>query len=253
MSHMDWWDVQPLWSHPYYGLVMMLDEGSGFYRNQNGFQCELSSGNFLLTFPGHKQVYGPKKGEKWGELYAGFDGDIFTVAYKHKILDPSQPVWKLNDPSVWVDRLQELLQANRVATRQKQFRRAVHFCDFLLEMLDAAEPVNSNAAVSDWFALACQMSIADLHHKIDWEELATSLGMSYHTFRLYFRRRAGMSPLQYREKHRFHSACNLLMDMHYSCKDIAFVLGFADPDHFSQQFKKRFGRSPMQYRKKHVK
>jgi len=253
MRRIDWWDIQPLWSHPYYGLVMMLGEGSGFYRNEDGFSCELSSGTFLLTFPGHKQRYGPAKGQKWGEIYVGFDGDIFKIAHKRKILDPRHPVWKLHDSAVWVERLQKLLQTTDPLAQQNQFRRAIHFFDFLLEMLDAAEPTNSNTAASDWFALACQMIIADLHHKIDWETLATALGMSYHTFRIYFRRRAGMSPLQYREKYRFQSAGNLLTDIHYSCKDIAFVLGFSDPDHFSQQFKKRFGMSPMQYRKMHIK
>jgi AraC-like DNA-binding protein len=248
----DWWDVQPLWSHPYYALVMMLGEGSGFYRNEDDFQCELSSETFLLTFPGHKQRYGPAKGQKWGELYVGFEGDIFQIARKRKVLNPEQPVWKLENSATWIERLQKLLQTPDPPP-QKQFRRAVHFFDFLLEMLDAAEPVNSNTATGDWFALACQMITTDLHHKIDWEKLATSLGMSYHTFRLYFRRRAGMAPLQYREQHRFQNACNLLTDIHYSCKDIAFVLGFANPDHFSEQFKKRFGMSPLEYRKRHLK
>ena len=248
---MDWWDVQPLWSHPYYALVMMLGEGSGFYRNEDGFQCELSNQHFLLTFPGHKQRYGPAKGQKWGEIYVGFDGDIFDVARKRRILSPQQPVWKLKHSTVWVDRLQKLLQASP-PPRQQHFRRAVHFFDFLLEMLDAAEPLNSDVTAGDWFAVACQMITADLHHKINWEELATSLGMSYHTFRLYFRRRAGISPLQYREKHRFNVACGLLKDVHYSCKEIAFVLGFSNPDHFSEQFKKRFGISPMKYRQLHI-
>jgi AraC-like DNA-binding protein len=43
------------------------------------------------------------------------------------------------------------------------------------------------------------------------------------------------------------------MNPHYSCKDIAFVLGFANSDHFSEQFKKRFGVSPLEYRKQHKK
>jgi len=250
--HVDWWDVQPLWSHPYYGLVMMLGDGTGFYRNEDGFQCALSSETFLLTFPNHKQRYGPAKGQKWGEIYVGFGGDIFHVARKHKILTSRQPVWKIKQPSIWTSRLQALLQATSLPS-PKQFQRAVHFFDFLLEMLDAAEPLNSNAATGDWFAQACQTITADLHHKVNWKELATSLGMSYHTFRLYFRRRAGISPLQYREKYRFEAATTLLTDIHYSCKDIAFVLGFANPDHFSEQFKKRFGMPPREYRKRHLK
>ena len=248
----DWWDVHPLWSHPYYALVMMLGDGSGFYRNEDDFQCELSSDTFLLTFPGHKQRYGPAKDQKWGEIYVGFDGDIFQMARERNILTPEQPAWKIDNSILWIERLQKLLETP-ASSSQTQFQHAIHFFDFLLEMLDAAEPVNSNTAAGDWFVIACQMITADLHHKIDWKELATSLGMSYHTFRLYFRRRAGMSPLQYREKHRFQNACNFLMNPHYSCKDIAFVLGFANPDHFSEQFKKRFGVSPLEYRKQHKK
>jgi len=248
----DWWDVQPLWSHPYYGLVMMLGVGTGFYRNEDGFQYELSSETFLLTFPGHKQRYGPAKGQKWGEIYVGFDGDIFQIAREHKIFTPEQPVWKLDNSAIWAERLQRLLQAKHPPA-QKHFRRAIRFFDFLLEMLDTARPVNSEITTGDWFGLACQTITADLHNKISWKELATSLGMSYHTFRLYFRRRAGLSPLQYREQYRFNLAVNLLLDIHYSCKEIAFVLGFANPDHFSEQFKKRFGMPPQEYRKRHLK
>jgi len=230
----------------------MLGDGVGFYRDENGFQCELAKGYFFLTFPGHKLDNGPLKGQKWGELYVGFSGDIFKLAQRRKIISPKHPVWRLEEPTLWIEKLQVLLQSETPLTQQQDFRRAVRFFDFLLDMLEAAQPIQNNPHTSDWFDLACQAITADLHHKIDWEELATSLGMSYHTFRQYFRRRAGISPLQYREKHRFELASYLLANaLHHSCQDIAFVLGYTNPDRFSEQFKKRFGIPPLEYRKQH--
>lgn len=250
--HMDWWDTRKMWSYPYYSLVILLGDGTGFYRNENGFQCELAYGNLLFTFPHLKQHYSPHKDQNWGEIYTAFDGEIFHIAETQNIISPDRPVWKLGKPEAHVKQLKKVLQEPAPADAEQSFRRSVSFLYLLMEMLETAAPVEEHAVSGDWFAHACQMITADLHHKVDWQHIATSLGMSYHTFRLYFRRRAGMSPLQYREQQRFKTACNFLEKMpSKSCSEISFILGFANSYHFSEQFKRHLGMSPLEYRKRY--
>jgi len=251
----DWWNMLDLWSYNYYGFAMPLSEEAGFYRDEDGLQCQISRGNFLLTFPGRKQHYGPSKNEDWGEIYVGFDGDIFRTAHKRGLVSVKQPVWRLDSPEIWIEKVQKLLrdstQASARPLPQKHFYHAARFLALLLEMLDAASPVTDYSLGGDWFAEACKMLIADFRHKPDLEEIAASLGMGYHTFRLNFRQRAGVPPFQYREDYRFQVAVNYLKNMHYPCVGIASILGFSSLDHFSKQFKKRFQISPQQYRQLH--
>jgi AraC-like DNA-binding protein len=120
-----------------------------------------------------------------------------------------------------------------------------------MEILEEATPLQKQAPVGDWFTQACQMLTRDLHHKVDWNSIASEFGMSYHTFRFYFTRRAGMPPTRYRDQIRLRTACDYLTyNTHKSCEEIAFNLGYASLQHFSTYFKKRMELSPNEYRKK---
>jgi len=247
----DWWEMRGLWSYPYYSLNLILEGGSGSYRNESGFQCNLRYGNFFLTFPGIKQHYGPGKQERWSELYVGFRGQIFDHYLKQGILQHYLPVWQLDDPAPWMKRFQQLLQAPRPHTRIGTAREVTRFLALLFEMQEQAQPVQASLANSDWFSQACLMLTADMHHKVNLREVAEQLGMSYHTFRLYFTQRAGMPPMQFRDKHRLRAACEwLVSNPHKSCKQIAFTLGYYNGDHFSAHFKRHMGMTPNQYRKR---
>lgn len=247
----DWWEMRDMWSYPYYSLNMMLEGGCGAYRNDEGFECELSYGNFFLTFPDIKQHYGPGKNQRWSELYVGFKGDIFDFYVNQRILPSHPQVWRLEKPEIWATRLRELLQQPRPCDRLETAQLMTQFLNFLFGMLNEATPVQSGVTTGDWFSQACRMLTNDLHHKIDYRQVAEMLGMSYHTFRAYFTKRAGMPPAQYRDAQRLKTACDLLINNpHKSCKQIAFTLGYYNGDHFSAQFKKQMGMPPNEYRKR---
>lgn len=243
-------DTRAMWSYPYYVLEMMLEEGSGSYRNENGFECQLAYGNFFFAYPGFKQYYGPGKDENWSEICVSFAGQIFDLYRESNLLAPQQPVWHLADPAPWIARLSSLLQQPRPIAALDSAAQATQFLHLLLEMMQAATPAASGQATSDWFTQACLMLVNDLSHKPDLNRVAAELGMSYHTFRLYFTQRAGMSPLQYRNKKRIEAAHDLLLGTDKACNSIAFILGYCSGDHFSADFKRHTGLAPRDYRRK---
>jgi len=247
----DWCDIRDLRAFPYYNLSMILAPGTGAFRNEAGFSCQLSFGNFILLTPGEKQYYGPGKNEYWSELCVSFNGDLFKVLRKHRIIRSDQPVWQLAEPSLWVEKLKSLLSAPRPHSEQSTVREASVFSVFLLEMLENAMPVNSGNASSDWFQNACVMLTADLSQKINLPQIAQNLGMSYHTFRTYFAQRAGQSPMAYRNEQRIHAACDFLTNTTASCRDIAFRIGYATEQRFSAGFKRVKGMPPGKYRNSH--
>ena len=249
----DWWEMRDLWNYPYYSLNMMLRGGEGSYRNDEGFECGLAYGNFFLTFPDVKQHYGPGKKQRWSEIYVGFQGEVFDYYIKQRILPKYPPVWHLDEPETWIKRLQGILELPRPNTRVATARQMTLFLAFLFEMLESATPTQVGDTAGDWFGQACRMLTNDLHHKVKYRQVADALGMSYHTFRAYFTKRAGIPPAQYRDAQRLKAAKDLLVhNPHKSCKQIAFTLGYYNGDHFSAQFKKQVGVSPNQYRKKRI-
>lgn len=249
-----WWDTRDMWTKPYYNLSLMQDSGDGFYRNESGFSCRLSSNTFFFTFPDIKAAYGPLKNEQWGELYTSFSGAIFELMRQEKVIDPAQPVWQTESLDPWTTRLRHIFEMPIPATKRQTMHRVVCFMDFILELLDVSEPVAPTELGSDWFANACQMLTGNLHEKVDCQRIARELGMSYHTFRFSFAKRAGMPPVRYRDQVRIRQTCDYLTNnLHKPCKEIAFELGYSDPHHFAKHFKKHMKMSPSEYRRKYAK
>lgn len=249
-----WWNMGQLWCYPYYTLSLMLEGGAGYYRDEKGFECQLSYGDALLTTPGFRHLCGPGKNEQWSNIHVAFVGEIFDVYLKAGDFNIASPVWRLPEPDLYIQQLQEMLTSPLPIDQTETARRATGLLHFIVRLLSEGTPLSSTNQTSDWFSQACVMLVQDMHHKLDYHVLADELGMSYHTFRIYFTRRAGMSPQRYRDKKRIEDACDLLLkNPSKSCQAISFILGYCNGDHFSYHFKRHMGMSPDNYRKKHLK
>ncbi len=82
---------------------------------------------------------------------------------------------------------------------------------------------------------------------LNMEEVAESLSMGYETFRKQFRKRTGLSPADYRLRHKMRQACHML-DAGISIKETAALTGYADVYTFTRQFAKTMGSTPGKYR-----
>lgn len=249
----NWWELRELWSYPYYTLNVILEKGSGYYRDQNDYECELGYGHFFLTLPGIRHQYNTGQGDIWNDFHVCFAGKIFDSYRACGIFAPARPVWQLGNPAPFIRRLQNLFKNPQPLEEISIARQSVEFLHVLLSMMEKGRPVGSTPAESDVFTRACRLLTRDMHHKIDYHEIARELGMSYHTFRLYFTRRAGMSPSRYREKQRIENACHILLNNPIKSNErIAFVLGYSRSDHFSAQFKRHMGMTPREYQALHL-
>lgn len=245
-----WADNRKWQIYPYYTFSIMLKGGKGYYRDINSLHCLLAYGHFFLAFPHVKHLFGPGIGDSWHKLAVNFRGETFDRYYQEGYFHESQPVWQLEDPAPWIARLQELLQQPHTGSLLSLSSRAARFTGLMFEMMELAIPVTQSSPTSDWFDHACALLTHDFK-QVDLQQVAEQLGMSYSTFRLYFKQRAGLSPYQYREKARIEKACdNLLHNPNKLCQEIAHSLGYTRADHFTKQFKQHTGLLPSQYRKK---
>ncbi len=78
--------------------------------------------------------------------------------------------------------------------------------------------------------------------------LAAKLGISHTSLNRLFVRELGISPQQYRSRHRINRAKHYLENTSYSIKEIAARLEYDNQLYFSNDFKKRQGISPKKYR-----
>lgn len=73
--------------------------------------------------------------------------------------------------------------------------------------------------------------------KVDFADLAATLGYSYHYFRHQFKEKTGYSPMQYAIRKRIDQAKNRLAGSSDSVTTIAMECGFSTPPQFCMLFK----------------
>ena len=84
--------------------------------------------------------------------------------------------------------------------------------------------------------------------KVELEEIASQLNISYVWFRTYFKKHTGFSPYDYLLNIRINHARLLLKNTSRSVKEISQSSGFESQQQFSKTFKKKTGLTPMQFR-----
>lgn len=81
------------------------------------------------------------------------------------------------------------------------------------------------------------------------EEIAKKFNYSPSHYTASFKRKTGMSPIDYFIKLKIHYACQLLAQSNLKIKDISEKVGYDDAYYFSRLFKQVMGKSPKEYRK----
>lgn len=79
-------------------------------------------------------------------------------------------------------------------------------------------------------------------------ELASFLGMSRTYFSYVFKEVTGMRLQDYLIQARFNKAKELLGNIDFKIKQIAYEAGFSDPNYFCRTFKKKTGSNPTDWR-----
>ncbi|MEM7471910.1 MAG: AraC family transcriptional regulator [Pseudomonadota bacterium] len=89
------------------------------------------------------------------------------------------------------------------------------------------------------------------HPYNDWtvDALAQLYGQSRTAFTAHFKRKIGISPMQYVRKWRINKACEMLEEDAMSIDEAAFKSGYADTNAFNRAFKRETGYSPGAYKR----
>lgn len=119
--------------------------------------------------------------------------------------------------------LAELVEGFRAPRSAEPRRKSVSWRDQACALLDSITPSEGGIA-----------------------HIAQRAGMSFSTFRRRFRAETGLSPGRYQRHVRFRRARELLRQ--HSVKEVAALLGYADPFVFSRGFRRVWGCPPSAFR-----
>src|SRR5690606_34876202 len=85
-------------------------EGNGTYRDERGLEFTVGPGQWILVFPEVAHAYGPKRGERWNEIYLCFRGPVFEAWRGTGILNPDRPMGRWLPPKRGLSAFKEFFQ-----------------------------------------------------------------------------------------------------------------------------------------------
>lgn len=227
-----------------FALVLILEGGSGRYRDALGQDRRLSAGDLIVVFPDLPHQYGPEGDDVWDEVHISFEGAAFDGWRAHG-LDPVRPVWSLEGPEDWPERFYDILQMP--VTNRPEACAAAGAIHQLIA--DALATKATSSSTLDWLEEACQALSGGMGAP-SVQEIAQNAGLGYETFRKAFKTATGESPARYRRRMRLAQATLMLRRPDLSLDTIASALDFCDAFHLSKAFKLHYGTSPAEQRKR---
>lgn len=226
---------------PHFTLVYVL-RGGGHYEDETGAFFDVETGDAILVMPGQRHWYGPRKGERWDELYLVFEGPVFDLWRTTGCFEDMDPVIPLRPSDYWVDRIKAASGENNGGNPSKTMAEVVRMQALLADIRAAAK---SDAKADIVWLAAAKAALKKMGSPHD---ASKNMGLAYEVFRKRFRKLAGIPPGKYRTAHLMEEACDYLTNSTFTLKEIAFQLGYCDEYHFSKQFSKTIGWSPREYR-----
>ena len=119
------------------------------------------------------------------------------------------------------------------------------FMQILHKLLNFDQSSNINFPIEDKRIRTIKNFILlNITKKIDIETLASIINLHPIYFSAFFKKHTGMSPVDYIQKLRIHTAESLLLTGKYNITEVASLCGFDDPFYFSRLFKKLMGIPP---------
>lgn len=228
-----------------------ISEGKGVFESQFQKRCQIEEGTMFLLFPGEWHTYYPDLNTGWKEYWIGFKGTDIDARVQNGLLRKEKPIFYVGVNNDIVHLYQ---QAISIALEEKthfQFLLAGITNHLLGHMyyLDWNRHLNQNMTFVKQINRAKAWMQEELEEPLVIQELANKLDMSYSLFRKRFKEYVGISPARYLQDIRLQRAKELLQITGLSVKEIAYLLHFESPDHFSSQFRKKVGVSPSKFRK----
>lgn len=230
--------------------VLYITRGSGIVETERTPERAINAPLLFLLFPNIWHRYRPNSETGWHEHWIGFDGPIPRQLVASEIIRPEQPFFEVGHHDKILSQFQLVL--DEVKNEALGFRRIAAASVLQILALATSLPLRTqeeNQPMRATVRQACFLLREQTDNVVSIESIAEELKVGYTYFRRMFKQYTGFSPKQYHTQLRFERVKRLLRESDLSIGEIASLLSFDSPFHFSQWFKKLAHTPPTVWRK----
>ena len=231
--------------------IVYIVSGDGFFSSEamGRKKVHVSQGDAFFLFPGEWHSYSPSK-EGWKEFWMGFNGDLAHRWVQSGLIRRDEPILS---PGVSEELVTLFRRSNEIAGTQKAgyqpLLASIAFHILCLALYnDRNRSFDSDGSYD--FIQKVRVEIAEHLDTVSPESLAQRLCISYSKFRKLLKQYTGIAPGQYIQQMRISRAKDLLANTDKQVKEIAWELGFDNPDYFVTVFRSTVGMTPSTFRNK---
>lgn len=246
--HFHWNEGRVLQSYQ----IILISSGHGVFESASGPGIQtVEAGTVMVLFPGVWHRYRPSPETGWVEHWIECLGPAFDAAARAGLVRPEHGLLttgSIHDLSDCFERCHNLARVDAVAHQDLLSTLGLHLLALLgyLRRGERGFTKSIDQVVQrahTLIALRCQ-------EPLNLRGLAAELGVGYSNLRHSFFCRVGISLRQHYLNMRVQKAQDFLLNTSKSVKEIAEILGFDSPSHFSKQFKQRVGSPPDTWRRR---
>ena len=238
----------------------MLDEyqliycakGAGLFRTESAGEMNVKAGDMMMLFPQERHTYHPDEKTGWKEYWIGFKGPNIEMRVKNGFFSTQHPLFHL--PVTMTNDIVNLYNLGIKAAKhmEKGYQQLLSgYVNMLLGYISSYDNALSQAEKETTEAI--HQAILFIHnnyqHDIQSEDVASAINWGYSRFRKAFLQQTGITPYQYIQETRIKQSKFLILNTTKALKEIAYEVGFNNPDYFSTAFRRITGISPLSFRK----
>lgn len=228
--------------------LMYVTSGEGTLVDGRG-KKEIAAGSVVIFRPGYRHACGPREGSAWTACSIAFNGGPLAARTDELFPADGPNVFRVgvNDELVHLIASANECAATNYGHTPLLFEATVCHILALVKFLSPRRDP-SDEKMQEAIRYTKSYMAGNLSGKIDLQQLAAELGMSYSWFRRAFREHTGAAPAQYLQSLRIRLAKDLLLNTGETVKDISAKCGFTTPEYFCNVFREATGKSPVAFR-----
>ena len=244
--HFDWETGRKLAAHTF----VYITAGEGVFESKASGEVKVNAGDVFVIFPGVWHRFRPKVDVGWNEYWVECEGELLEAAVKNAALVPEEPVITVGHDPALLECFTSILETIQNEPPGYQAIIGLQCVTIIARIRSRQQMARDRLNPSDEKLVrqAIFLMRENLGGRMEWEELAAQLGISYSSFRRIFPRATGCSPGNFFLEMKMNRAKQLLGIPGKSIQEISLLLGFDSSSHFSHSFKSRIGVSPRQFR-----
>ena len=240
--------------------VIYISKGSGIFESVQTGTVPVTTGNFILLFPGVWHRYKPNEETGWKEHWISWNGEYLYRLFKRGFINPQNPVITAKASNQVIDiydYIWNLAQQDATENAHQMAACAMQILTIALRSnkKNWSSPLGPQRhetidSKDELFIRAVQLIWSHAHRNMSVKSLVEELPTTRRTLERRFKKALGYSIGREITLCRIERAKHMLSETNLPIEHIALAVGFSGADRLAKVFRANEKCTPGQYRKK---